>query len=189
MKRLLVGFVVFLSGCATPPPEFSSEVLNKEKIEVSSVSVDDFTSEDDAGIYDGMWSNSYHVMPGDYMKPHFNKLFYGRLKNRYLAVGGEGGPRLEITVIKANLLRKARVADSILFVAIVSALSPRDFKCVVDVNFRYGEKSERQQFISNKELSASWTDSKLEDKRELVASCLDDIFKDVDTFVLKFTRA
>ena len=187
MKKYIFLIPLLLSGCATPSPEFSTDPKVFKTIDASRVVISDFTSDDDPGVYDATWSNDYELIYGEYMKPPFNKLVYGRLSQRYSASGDSQKPEMDISIIRANLLQKARVADSIPIVGIFSALTERGFLCSVDSNFRYDDLSVRKTFTSKQTLPLPWSDSKLQEKENLVEECLGEITDEMDDFIQMLT--
>lgn len=187
MRKYALLIPLLLSGCATPPPEFSTEPETFKIIDASRVVVSDFTSDDDPGIYDTTWSNDYELIYGEYMKPPFNRLAYGRLSKRYTASGDVEKPVMDISIIRANLLQKSRIADTIPIVGIFSVLTERGFLCSVDANFRYDDLSIRKTFTSKQVLPLPWSDAKPSEKKNLVEECFGEITTEMDAFIQKLT--
>jgi hypothetical protein len=82
---------------------------------------------------------------------------------------------------------ESHVSDSIVFIGIASAFSNRQYKCYVEVNFKYDGRSVRKTFESTDERNRSWGDLGTSEKRIMINECLDSISADIYTFALKFT--
>lgn len=179
---ILIGVIILMSGCVQ-----SISIADKVEgpfntIVAKSIVVNDLTRAPNTSRQDGVWSSEFHPLDDDILQPSFRQLTINRTKSSFKA-DGQGSNILVISLVDVVILQKARVADSIAIVGIVSALSPRDFRCLVDVNFQYGTYTSRRTFDYSAELPRSWVDAKTVDRQSFVRRCLSSITEKMAAYI------
>lgn len=184
-KLILLGIsAVFLASCATPPPNLSNTPSEIITIPAKKVVVTDFMREQKYNPTDAVWSGSFHPLPNTATVPSFPELVLNNLRSRLRGNNNELMGSLEISVLDSSLLMESHVADSVVFIGIASAFSNRKYMCVVDVNFRYKDKTIRKKFDASYAKSRGWGDIPTNEKGEMVSGCLNQIVENIANFSL-----
>lgn len=187
LKLLLAASLFLILGaCATLPPDLSAMPDERYAVPVEKVIVSNYAQAQRPRTSDGAWSNEFFPLPNESTSPAFIDLVAQRLAAQFHGGGRSGS--MEIALLRANILIKARVADSVPIVGIFSALAERPHMCAVEVNFRHADLSVRRQFEVVDILPLTWTDAEPADKAALVERCLADIFGQIHSFAVDFAK-
>jgi hypothetical protein len=181
---ILLGVcAVLLASCATPPPNLSNTPSDSITVPAKKVVIADFMREQKYNPTDAVWSGSFHPLPNNATVPSFPELVLNNLRTR-LRGNNELTENLEISVLDSNILMESHVADSVEFIGIASAFSDRKYMCVVDLNFRYKDKTIRKKFDATYTKSRAWSDIPTNEKSEMVSSCLNQLVENIANFSL-----
>lgn len=168
--HLAVLFVVVLgiSGCALDPVR-ANDVINEAPVNAARVKFNNLADNRTDGGNE-VYTSDFQPLPSDATDPAFPVLVAQSLRQSTNATGN--GANIEVDILRADILVKSRVVDSIVFVGIISAVNPRDHRCEVDVLIDTGHQSHRVTLRSTSELSLSWRDVSNEDRRAFVEDCI-----------------
>ena len=184
-----VGVAALLAGCATSAPDMSRHSDQKYAeypVPVESVRVDNFAQGKKPTGFN--YTAQYSTLGDDATSPPFTHLVHQRVSQQLVAEGVPGSGVLEIAILEASLQTAHLVADRVPFISLAAALSPRDHRCYVDANFRFGDLSVRQTFDAIKILPRSWSDSSVEVKQAMVEECLSEILEAMQEFSTRLAR-
>ena len=155
-------------------------------VPVESVRIDNFSQGKKPTGFS--YSAQYSTLGDDSTSPPFTHLVHQRVSQQLVAEGMPSGGVLEVAILEASLQTAYLVADRVPFISLAAALSPRDHRCYVDANFRFGDLSVRQTFDVMITLPRSWHDVSVDVKQAMVEECLNEILKGMQEFSTKLAR-
>lgn len=176
-----IGVLVIslLGGCASAPPQMK-EIQNKPlEIPVSKIIIANLEVEEKYDKYAGVWASGFIPLDKSASSPPFNEYLINSLKKSLKPQELNQASSLEISILRASLMMEVRIADSVAFVGILSALAERQYMCKVDVNYRFGDSSTRKSFEVIDKRGRGWGDLATEDKEILINRCTLDLIKKI----------
>lgn len=184
-KIFYIASALALSGCVTPAATIDISAHNTHTVPAKTVIVTDLSRATNPGTYDTVWASGFFPLKDDATNPPFRVAIASRIRNQFLPDKIQGKGQLRITLVESVILQKTTIADSVVFISIASALSPREFQCGIDVNLEYQGKSERHKFIYLQKLPLSWVDAKQDDKNKFAAACMTKITDQMNDAIRK----
>lgn len=167
---------LFLSGCSLTPVKISDPIHTLEPIKAQDITVINL-SPNRGNSETKVFTDDFLTMPSDFTNPMFPDLVKRRLDSSLTASGS--GRDYRISLIRADLLVKSRVADSIPFVGFVALVRDRPHKCLVEALLETEGKSQRKTFESVRNLPNHWTDTSIEKREAFIKDCITDIGQQV----------
>lgn len=170
---------VSLFGCATELPSLNLK-KDAKKIQFQGMVVSNFSNP--LGVIDPL-DEKFLLLQKEMMRPPFSEFFVESLKHRLATSSDAKAGSLEVAVLGANFLMGANTADRIPFLGIAAAYGAREYVCRVELNFKFGQVSERRRFERKINQNRLWDDIETNKKKEMVESCVDFLVEDIYSYL------
>ena len=172
---------VLLVGCMSPAPKLA---IGEETypVSVDQISVVNLTTPSDETEY-MVYQSGFGALADSLTIPPFSEYVVQSLQDRLQPATTSLGRSIELLVVDAQLLQESRFADSVAFIGIFSALSPREQKCVIDINFRLHSMNKREKFESLITTPLSFGDLETAEKKQLVEQCVNNLISETASYI------
>lgn len=169
VDRSFAGVLLMvLAGCAaTPPAAISTTSVKPSEIQASSIEVDSFAMTRQVNETDAVYFSGWFPIADKWVQPPFHQAIASKLKDS-LKPDGKGGD-LKLTIVDAGFFMDMKVADSVIFVNLLSVSRERPYKCTLILNVKSTKGSERREFEHAQTTNRSFHD--IEDKGMFVEQC------------------
>ncbi len=173
--------VCLLSACATTTPDLSAIKEDRIPVPVKRIVVNEAEENElEASLSELFLSSAYVPLSDTFTIPPFPQIMHNNLSARLSAEGPEGSGTLMITPLRSTIYLKMRVVDSIPFVSVFSALSPRGYLCQTVLDFDYMGKNTLKEFNAPEVRSNPRLDDA--DRADLIRRCVDRLMMDIADF-------